>query len=433
VEFNPKKLLEEIEDQYLNDDNPRPWIVGFSGGKDSTLIMQLVWKAVKKIPEELRTRKIYVICNNTRVENPKVLTYVDKVLNQMKKAAAEQSMPVFVHQTVPAIEDSFWVNLIGKGYPAPNNVFRWCTERLKINPTTKFITDRIGEHGEAILLLGTRSDESANRAKNLKKRKVEGERLRKHILPNAYVYAAIADVKTDDLWQYLSQVQNPWGSSNKELITLYKNANSGDCPLIIDKDIPSCGNSRFGCWVCTVVKRDKSMEALIENGEEWMEPLMELRDNLMMSRDSSKHRSDTRRNGQSGPDILGPYLPWYRAEFLEKLLVAQKEIQDEFKETENLITYQELVGIQVIWYRDGLFKNKVSEIYQRVYGKEIQIESEEIYKEKSILKEVCKENPKDFHLITELLDLQKTKTILMNNRGLQNDIENHLEKFVTTK
>lgn len=428
-----EEIKEEIVDQYLNDDNPRPWIVGFSGGKDSTLMLQLVWYAIKSIPEELRTRTIYVICNNTLVENPKILDYVERVLKQIEKAAAEQSMPVFVHQTIPAIEDSFWVNLIGKGYPAPNNIFRWCTERLKINPTTRFITEKIDEHGEAILLLGTRSDESANRAKNLKKREVKGERLRKHILPNAFVYAAIADVKTDDLWMYLAQVKNPWGSSNKELITLYKNANSGDCPLIIDKNIPSCGNSRFGCWVCTVVKRDKSMEALIINGEDWMEPLMELREDLMESRDSEGKREKKGRDGRDRKGGLGPYKPSYRAEFLEKLLIAQKEISESHPEMENLISYQELVGIQVIWYRDGIFSHKVADIYQSVFGKEIQIAgvNEQTIKEQEMLKDSCKDSPKDFELIHELLALQKTKTILMNNRGLQNDIENRLEKFVT--
>ena len=431
--FNPKEIQDDIVDQYLNDDNPRPWIVGFSGGKDSTMLLQLVWFALKSIPEELRTRKIYVICNNTLVENPKILEYVEKVLKQIKKAAAEQSMPIFVHQTIPAIEDSFWVNLIGKGYPAPNNIFRWCTERLKINPTTLFIKEKISEHGEAILLLGTRSDESANRAKNLKKRKVSGERLRKHILPNAYVYAAIADVKTEDLWLYLAQVKNPWGSSNKELITLYKNANSGDCPLIIDKNIPSCGNSRFGCWVCTVVKRDKSMEALIVNGEDWMEPLMELREDLVESRDNPDKREKIGRDGKERKGGLGPYKPFYRAEFLEKLLTAQKEIQTGHPDMENLISYQELVGIQVIWYRDGIFTFKVADIYQKVFGKKIHIEgeNEQMIKEKEMLKEACNSSPNDFELINELLALQKTKTILMNNRGLQNDIENHLEKHIS--
>lgn len=434
MSFNPKDYLEEIRDQYLNDDNPRPWIVGFSGGKDSTLLLQLVWLAVKGIPSELRTRQIYVICNNTQVENPKILDYVQRVLAQIEQSAAKQSMPILVHQTIPAIEDSFWVNLIGKGYPAPNNVFRWCTERLKINPTTQFITEKISEFGEAILLLGTRSDESANRAKNLKKREVQGERLRKHILPNAYVYAAISDVKTDDLWQYLAQVSNPWGSSNKELITLYKNANSGDCPLIIDKNIPSCGNSRFGCWVCTVVKRDKSMEALIENGEDWMEPLLELREDLLQSRDDETKREKKGRDGVEREGRLGPYTPKYRSEFLTRLLAAQKEIADSHPEMESLISYQELVGIQVIWYRDGIFNYKVADIYQTVFGEEIHIEGQDkqVLKERQMLKEVCEQNPKDFELVNELLALQKTKTILMNNRGLQNDIENRLEKFVSS-
>ena len=432
--FNPKEIQEEIIDQYLHDENPRPWIVGFSGGKDSTMLLQLVWYAVRSIPAELRTRKIYVICNNTLVENPKILEYVDRVLKKIKEAAAKQSMPILVHQTIPAIEDSFWVNLIGKGYPAPNNIFRWCTERLKINPTTQFITEKLNEHGEAILLLGTRSAESANRAKNLKKREVKGERLRKHILPNAYVYAAIKDVETDELWQYLAQVSSPWESNNKELITLYKNANGGDCPLIVDKETPSCGNSRFGCWVCTVVKRDKSMESLIVNGEDWMEPLMELREDLMISRDSEDHREKKGRDGKDRKGGLGPYKPWYRAEFLKKLLIAQKEIKESHPEMEELISYQELVGIQVIWYRDGIFNFKVADIYQSAFGEKIQIETEnkKTIREKNMLKEACKNNNSDFELINELLALQKTKTILMNNRGLQTDIENHLENYVAS-
>lgn len=432
MSFDPKEIQNQIRLQYLDDDNNRPWIVGFSGGKDSTMLLQLVWYTIVSIPEELRVRKIYVICNNTLVENPKILEFVHRVLGDIEKAAAKQSMPILVHQTTPAIEDSFWVNLIGKGYPAPNNIFRWCTERLKINPTTQFITEKINEYGEAILLLGTRSDESAQRAKNLKKRHVKGERLRRHILPNAYVFAAIADVKTDDLWKYLAQVKNPWGSSNKELITLYKNANSGDCPLILDKNIPSCGNSRFGCWVCTVVKRDKSMEALIGNGEEWMEPLIELREELMESRDNEDKREKVGRDGKERKGGLGPYKPFYRAEFLEMLLFAQKEIKQGQPDMENLISYQELVGIQVLWYRDGIFNYKVADIYKKVFGEEIQIDGEnkQTIKEKNMLKEISGD---DFQLINELLELQKTKTILMNNRGLQNDIENRLERFIDGK
>lgn len=426
-----KEIEEEIIDQYLHDDNPRSWIIGFSGGKDSTTLLQLVWYAVKSIPAELRTRKIYIVCNNTLVENPKILDYSEKVLNKIQRSASEQSMPVYVNRTIPKLEDTFWVNLIGKGYPTPNNLFRWCTERLKINPTTQFILNKISEEGEAILLLGTRSDESATRAKSIKKHTIEGQRLNKHVLPKAFVYTPIKHVLIDDLWQYLMQVPSPWGSSNKELVTLYKNANSGDCPLVVDIKTPSCGNSRFGCWVCTVVKKDKSMEGLIENGEEWMEPLIEFRELLVESRDNVEWREQRRRNNNEG---LGPYRPEIRALFLEKLLVAQHEIQKTQPEM-TLISYQELVAIQVTWYRDSLFKHKVADIFNSIYGTKISFdhEDEKSLKEKELLRNVCQDKPKDFILISDLLTLQKTKTILMNNRGLQNDLENRIEQFIQGK
>jgi DNA sulfur modification protein DndC len=430
--FNPREILEEIKDQFLADDNKRPWIVGFSGGKDSTTLLQLVWLAVKELPEELRTtRDIHVVCNNTLVENPKIIEYTNRVLHKIEEAAVQQGMNVYVQRTTPKLEETFWVNLLGKGYPAPNNIFRWCTERLKINPTTQFILDTASKAGEVIILLGTRSAESTNRAKSMKKYEVKGERLRKHVLPRAFVYAPIKDVETDELWQYLNQVPSPWNASNKELITLYRNANSGDCPLVIDDTTPSCGNSRFGCWTCTVVNKDKSMVALVENGEDWMEPLMELRDILAVSRDSEEYREKRRRNGTITEGVLGPYKEWFRAEFLEKLLRAQKEIQQTHPEM-ILITYQELVGIQVNWFRDGLFKHSVADIYNKVYGTNITLQGvdEKIVREKELLKEACHNNPSDYELINELLAIQKSKIILMNNRGLQNDIENRLDQFI---
>jgi len=430
MNINYKELLEEIKEQYLELDNNRPWIVGFSGGKDSTLLLQLVWYAVKALPKELRQRYIYVVCNNTLVENPLIISYTEEVLNKIGKAAKEQSMPVIVHRTTPKLEDTFWVNLIGKGYPAPNNLFRWCTERLKISPTTRFILEKINDDGEVIILLGTRSEESSSRARSMKKHEIQGQRLRKHLLPNAYVFTPIKDVVTDDLWQYLLQVASPWGASNKDLITLYRNANGGDCPLVVDISTPSCGNSRFGCWVCTVVKRDKSMEALIDNGEDWMEPLIELREYLALSRDSAEHREKRRRNGQTGEGVLGPYEKHVRAEILEMLLTAQREIHKTQPEID-LINVQELVAIQVLWYRDNFFTLNVSDIYNKVFGVRINLEdyNEKFLKEKKLLKESCKDE-KDFDLINELLSLQKSKTILMNNRGLQNDLENKIEHFL---
>lgn len=424
-------LEAEILDQYY-EHNKRPWIIGFSGGKDSTMLLQVVWNALKKSPSAPKERDIYVVCNNTLVENPKILEYTERVLDLIQSAASQQNLPFKVIRTTPKLEDSFWTNLIGKGYPAPNNSFRWCTERLKINPTTKFIKEKVDETGEVIILLGTRSDESSTRARSIQRHEVTGQRLRKHVLPNAFVFAPLTDVTTDEVWQYLMQVRSPWGANNKELISIYKNANSGDCPLVIDTTTPSCGNSRFGCWTCTVVTRDRSIEALINNGEEWMEPLVELRDLLVETRNDRNYRENKRRNGQAGDDIWGPYTPEFRAMFLEKLLIAQKEVQESQPEMV-LINYQELVAIQVLWYRDNIFSFTVADIYAKVYGSNLKLSevNETIRKEKHLLKNVCSSDPGDFNLLNDLLAIQKTRTILMNNRGLQNDLENKLEMFIS--
>jgi DNA sulfur modification protein DndC len=433
--FNIAYIENEIIDQFLNDDHPtRPWIIGFSGGKDSTLLLQIVWNALKKIKDVTFTRDIYVVCNDTLVENPKISSFIDKTLMTIEKAAVEQDMPIRVNRTYPKLEDTFWVKLIGLGYPAPNNVFRWCTERLKISPTTRFITEQINEKGEAIILLGTRHDESSHRSQSIKKNEIKGKRLKKHLLPNAYVFAPIKDVTTNDLWQYLMQVPPPWGGTHKELVTLYKNANSGDCPLVIDKTTPSCGHSRFGCWVCTVVKKDKSMEALIINGEEWMEPLIEIRNLLSESRDSKKYREKAGRDGIEREGRLGPYIAHFRAFLLRKLLEAQKSIQDTQGDFE-LISKQELIAIQISWYRDAIFNHSVAEIYNKIFNCEINMTKviEKFKQEEELLKKTCNNDEAEFNLIQKMLSVQKTKTLMLRKRGLLNDIENVLDAHLKDK
>jgi len=435
--FNYKETLKDIQDQYLEDDNNRPWIIAFSGGKDSTTLLQCVWNAIKDLnPIDQKKRRIYVICNNTLVENPAVLSYVEGQLDLIQEAAVEEGLPITVHQTTPKLEDTFWARLIGKGYPAPNNLFRWCTERLKINPTTNFIKERINEHGEALILIGTRTDESQNRANSMKKHEVKGSQLRNHPLPNAQAFAPIQDMTTDEVWQFLLQVKSPYGGNNRELISMYNNASDGDCPLVMDINTPSCGNSRFGCWVCTVVNRDKSMEAMIDKGDDWMIPLMEIRDflsqtidreNPTLKEDPYYYRMEVRRNGQPG---LGPYKPKWRKHILELVLKAQKTIQEENPDMQ-LISYQELVAIQVTWNRDFIFEYNVSDIYNEVIGKNIELNEvgENIKKEKQLLKQNC-EDESEFNLVNKLLKTQKNKILLTNRWGLQNDIDNLLDEEI---
>ena len=432
MSLNIQHLENEIIDQYLYDEHPsRPWIVGFSGGKDSTMLLQVVWNALKRIEPILLTRQIYVVCNDTLVENPRIVKFINKTLKRIQKEANLNDFPIIVHQTMPNLENTFWVKLIGLGYPAPNKFYRWCTERLKIDPTTRFIKETTSMNEEAIILLGTRSDESSNRAASIKKHEVKGQRLRKHLLPNVFVYAPIKDVTTNEVWQYLNQVSPPWGGTHKELVTLYRNANAGDCPLVIDDTTPSCGNSRFGCWTCTVVDKDKSMEGLIDNGEEWMQPLADIRNFLIETRDNpEKYRERKRRDGSEHERFWGPYKFETRVEILKRILNAQKLI--EASEGIELITHQEMVLIQYHWFRDSFFKTKVSEVYNRIFKTHIDMskQEEKFKQEADLLKISCKQEPKDVELIQDLLALQKTKTLMIRKRGLQSDIDNRLNQFI---
>ncbi len=430
--LNIQYLENEIIDQYLYDENTtRPWIIGFSGGKDSTMLLQVVWNALKKIEPALLTRQIYVVCNDTLVENPRIVKFINKTLKRIQEEANLHDFPLIVQQTTPNLENTFWVKSIGLGYPAPNKFYRWCTERLKIDPTTRFIKETATINDEAIILLGTRSAESSSRAASIKKHEVKGLRLRKHSLPNVFVYAPIKDVTTNEVWQYLNQVPPPWGGTHKELVTLYRNANAGDCPLVIDDTTPSCGNSRFGCWTCTVVNKDKSMEGLIDNGEEWMQPLADIRNFLVETRDNPEvWREKRRRDGSIKEGLWGPYKFSTRVEILRRVLMAQKAIEK--SEGIELITHQEMVLIQYYWFRDNFFQSKVSEIYSKIFKTQIDMSRhEEKHKQESeLLKQSCKTEPKDVELIQDLLALQKTKTLMIRKRGLQSDIDNRLNQFI---
>ena len=124
------QVLEEIRQLYRQQ--LYPWVIGYSGGKDSTTALQLIWRALEGLPPEERTKTVHVISSDTLVETPKIVDYIDDTLERINRVAAAQNMPFVARKLTPILDDTFWVNLIGRGYPAPNDNFRWCTERLKI-------------------------------------------------------------------------------------------------------------------------------------------------------------------------------------------------------------------------------------------------------------------------------------------------------------
>ena len=436
-------IIDEILDQYMYaDTTDRPWIIGFSGGKDSTVLLTLVWLALRKIKENIVTpfqlrRHIYVVCNDTMVENPIISSYVDDVLALIEKKALDENLPIFVRKTVPRLEDSFWVNVIGKGYPVPNTAFRWCTDKLKIKPTARFITDQVDECGEAIILIGTRKAESATRARSIKKHEIHGQRLTRHtILHNTFVYAPIKELMLEEVWYIINAIPCPWGFDNKILFNIYMDASADDyeCPTVVtDKSHGSCGQSRFGCWVCTVVKDDKSMRSLIKNGREWMQPLYDFRIELDSERNIIKNRMPFRRDGKRAVNDMGPYIFSYRANILRRLLEVQYELQQRDPHIK-LISDQELIAIQVNWYRDFNFGYQVSDIYNSIYKDTFSMEENTKNKlEAELMREICKNNPEEGELIEQLLLLQKSKSLMQRRRGLKNEIELRLKEFLNSK
>ena len=436
-------IIDEIKDQYMYaDDTYRPWIIGFSGGKDSTVLLTLVWLALKRIKEDVLApfqlrRPVYVVCNDTLVENPIISSYVDDVLSQIEKQAREEDLPIFVRKTIPKLEDSFWVNVIGKGYPVPNTAFRWCTEKMKIKPTARFITEQVDECGEAIILIGTRKSESATRARSIKKHEIHGQRLTHHtLLHNTYVYAPIKELALEEVWYIVNAIPCPWGFDNSVLFNIYMDASADDyeCPTVVtDKSHGSCGQSRFGCWVCTVVKDDKSMRSLIKNGREWMRPLYDFRMELDTERNILENRMPFRRDGRRAVNDMGPYIFKYRAKILKRLLEVQHKLQQVDPKI-RLVSDQELIAIQVNWYRDFNFGYQVSEIYNSIYKESFIMEENVKNKlEADLMREVCVNNPEEGELIEQLLLLQKSKSLMQRRRGLKNEIESRLKDFINSK
>jgi len=245
-----------------------------------------------------------------------------------------------VEKVQPEMRDRFWVNLIGKGYPAPNRWFRWCTERLKINPTSKYIHDSLEKHEKVIIVLGTRKAESANRAVSMRNYGSSG-RFRNHTSPNALVYTPIADMSNDDVWAYILFNPSPWGSNNIDLLEIYGHAcTSGECPFVIETGTQSCGKSRFGCWVCTVVDRDRSMENFVNNGAKWMEGLLDFRNWIYEIRQEDSQYIPPK---LAGKVKFGPFLLRVREEMLEKLLQLQDKIGLELISKEELSVTQGLL------------------------------------------------------------------------------------------
>ena len=171
-----------------------------------------------------------VVCTDTRVEIPAIVEMVEGTLDRMRKCSQQNGLNIDASLLKPTIEESFWVNIIGRGYPPPNHTFRWCTQRMKIDPVNVFVQQRLGHWGEAILHLGARRAESSTRAQTMAGRQARNGLHRHPDLPRVWVSNPIEFLTTEDVWAYLLQKPNPWGGDNRPLYKLYASVSNGECP-----------------------------------------------------------------------------------------------------------------------------------------------------------------------------------------------------------
>lgn len=407
------EIIEEMRLVYLHDQ--RPWMLGFSGGKDSTLLCQLTFEMLKTLKPEERHKKIYIVTSDTMVENPIVKAYMHRMSDAINKASNTEQLNVEAHILYPELRQTFWSLVIGLGYPTPEAPgFRWCTERLKINPSNKFTYDTIKKDGEIVILLGVRKAESAARSKSISSHEIEGKILSPHVsIPKAYVYNPLTEIPNSVVWEYLlkGDAMSAWGTDNKYLFSLYQGENLGEEQSVvgeIDKDkIPITGNSRFGCWCCTMVKEDKSLQNFIDHGADELRPLRRFRNWLVELRATPEARDWRRRNGTvyfnaEGELGRGPFTLESRKLILKELL--KLEIETGFE----LITIEELKMIDKMWEDEGdLTRRALVDIYYEVKGtrlpwdqfKHAKYDGETV----NSISDLCKKYDVPFELVSKLL------------------------------
>lgn len=408
-----REIKKEMELVYLHDQ--RPWMIGYSGGKDSTLLCQLVFEMLESLPEEKRSKPVYIVTSDTMVENPIVKAYMHRMNRAINDASNRKKLNIQAHMIYPETRQTFWSLVIGLGYPTPEPPgFRWCTERLKINPSNAFTYNTIKRDGEIVILLGVRKAESAARSRSISSREIEGKLLTPHPhIQKAYVYSPLAEIPNENVWAYLlkDNGKSAWNTDNNYLYSLYQGENLSEEDSVVgqvNKDnMKVTGNSRFGCWICTMVKEDKSLKNFIDHGATELIPLRDFRNWLVDLRSNPDARDYRRRNGNvylmsNGEFGRGPFTMEARKEILRRLL--QLEVDTGF----DLITIDELKVIDKMWEDEGdLSRRALVEIYEKIKGKKLPWDSYKKAKYDSetiaLIQDLCQKYDVPFDLISKLM------------------------------
>ncbi len=395
-----RQSIAEIQNLYLS--SKIPLYVAYSGGKDSTVALDLVAKAIKSLPKEKRAKEVFVLFSDTLLEMPPVIGQIKNSIKRFEEYSLKNGLPFVFKQVSPELKNTFWSKLIGIGYSLPRRDYRWCTDRMKIKPMEKAIKEVKEKYGGYIAVTGARKDESHDRKNRLEANALDGYlHLKKHIDHNCKLLAPIEDMTQDDVWNYIYTQSESWVDKSGLGAIYSEAAGDGDeCSSLIEgSNSPGCSKSaRFGCYICPLFERDKTLNNLAANNEylatieSFRNWLIQFRDGHWEKRDIYNHRNfkkleydkNTHRKGMVSP---GGYTLDFRKEILFRLLEMQKDVK-KIKPDFEAISISELEFIQDRWLKEGDLDLTIVNTFQK-RGKNIKY-NKELYKNAILLKEIFK-------------------------------------------
>lgn len=327
-----EKTISLINDIYANDN--KPWFVAFSGGKDSTLVLLLIIEFIKKFSGI--NKDVSIVYCDTGVEIPIMRDYTIETLRRVEEFSKKNNLNLKIIIAQPDIKDSFFVNVIGKGYVPPSFMFRWCTDRLRTRPLQK-----VTNNSDNIIVLGTRLNESNERNRVLETNKISEFIFKQKNYSHSTVFSPIINYDVDEVWNAIDILNNDEIIDLERLRFLYKGF------VGAKEESEENPGGRYGCWVCTVVRKDKAGENLIKKGFTEIKHLMAFREILIdYKNDPLKRLPNTKTNVEG----KGPFKLNVRKELLIKLLKTQELVGYQ------LISNEEMEAIYDLWRKEAAIK-----------------------------------------------------------------------------